>query len=97
MIDVEDDPAGVAGPFELGARGTVEALVDLGPLQQLVALHQRKELLTGDEVVFAPILLAVTRRARGVRDAEYQLGYLFEQPRGQCRLAGPGGGGDDER
>src|SRR5206468_2192782 len=49
-----------------------------------------------DEVVFAPMLLALTRGARGVRDGKMDIGLALEQLVHERGLAGARGRYDDE-
>jgi hypothetical protein len=65
-------------------------------LDEAVCLDQLLEVVAGDEVVFATVLLAGARAAGRVRDAEAAVGVLGEEALEEGGLAGARGAGDDD-
>jgi len=101
-VDVHQhvDPLLQAGE-DLVVRGAVVVVVDLRPLEELVAGDHRLEGGVVDEVVVAAVDLAAARRARGMADREGEAAEV-----GQCalhhavderRLAGAGRRRQDEQ
>src|SRR3954469_14618687 len=79
------------------ARGAVVVAVDLSTLEEFPCVAHAQECRLVDEVVFAAVLLARPRRARGVGDRELEARVVLEQRVDQRALAGAGGRGDDEQ
>ena len=66
-------------------------------LDEAVGLDQLLEVVAGDEVVLAAVLLAGARAAGRVRDAEaVAVGVLGEEALEEGGLAGARGAGDDD-
>lgn len=77
--------------------GSVEIAPELGMLDESALVHDALEVLPGDEMVFAAVLLARSRAPGRVRDGEAEAVRVFlEEPAQQSRLAGARGARDDD-
>src|SRR5688572_17746567 len=94
-VDLEDQV--LAARERLGDdlfRGAVAIAVHLGALEELAALLHAEEGGLIDEVVVDAVLLAGTRRARGVRNGELQAWIGAHQRVYEGRFSGPRRRGD---
>jgi hypothetical protein len=78
-------------------RRAVEIAMHLGPFEEFVARDHGLEFDVIDEMVFAAVLLARPRPARGVGDGEVNAAFLLQQQADQRGLAGSRRRGDDKR
>ena len=69
-------------------RRAVEIAMDLGPFEEFVAGDHGLEFDIIDKMVFAAVLLARPRPARGVGDGQVNAAFLFQQQADQRGLAG---------
>jgi hypothetical protein len=80
-----------------GARGAVEIVMYLGPLGELAAFAHGEETLHVDEVVFAAVLFARPRLARGVGNRVHHARVVRQQAADHRGLSGAGGRGNNEQ
>jgi hypothetical protein len=78
-------------------RRAVEIAMDLGPFEEFVARDHGLEFDVIDEMVFAAVLLARPRPARGVGDGQVNAAFLLQQQADQRGLAGSRRRGDDKK
>ena len=89
-LDLEDDRAAlVEAAVELRVQGPVVVAAVAGELEEVVGVAPLLELLLGEEVVVAAVLLSLARLPRRRRDRERQVGHAFEQLLDQRALADP--------
>jgi hypothetical protein len=90
IVDVEQDVvAGRQLLFDLGARGAVEIVVDLGPFEQFALGLHAVEGGDVDEIIVGALDLVGAAGARGHRDGQTDIGVLPEQRAGDRGLACP--------
>jgi hypothetical protein len=87
-LDLEHDRHALGkAAVELGAQRPVPAAGVVGVLDELVVAGATVELARIHEVVVHPAALSGTRRARGRRHRQLELGHALEQPPDQRPLA----------
>src|SRR5262249_3611509 len=97
-VDIEQKIVAAPGSIVQDAlRGPVMLAEDLGVFQESTLSDHLLELVFGDEVVFAAVLLTATWRARGVRDREFKVGNELAEFVYQSGFSRAGRRRDDEQ